>query len=305
MRSSWKWRTSTWADRASQSNSGSTFRTWAKRSRTPCGTSRKITRPTDNNSRRGLKKGLSENSVVALVCVVAGLCLRHPACPTQSSPKGKRWYLTPLRVICGTPRILYTTLPMSLLISELMPPFWLTRTSCHPVLSTFPWRLGALTISYHFFPTPRFSCFSLLPATGSVSKFEASPCPGPCTAGTGAWRQPATIGPLPEDALFTWRTPASGHSATRPVQPWLIGGPSKKSRCYRCWSPWDLTSRKWDWIHRQTHIFWPVLLALAAKNTTGWQPKGQLNPGVLLKFKCNYRNNTTACFLCLVFSIPT
>lgn len=79
----------------------------------------------------GLKKRLSKNSVVALLCMVAGPCLRHPAYPTPSSPKGKRWYLTPVRVILGTPCILCTTRPMSLLIYELMLPFWLTRTSVH------------------------------------------------------------------------------------------------------------------------------------------------------------------------------
>lgn len=122
--------------------------------------------------------------------------------------------------------------------------------------------------------TPNFSVLSLLPATGLVSKFGASLSLGPCTAGTGAWRQPATIGPLLKGALFTWWTPASGHSATRRVQCWLIGVPSRNSPCCRCWQPWDLTSRKWGWIRRQTHIFWPVLSALAAKNTIGWQPKG-------------------------------
>lgn len=160
-------------------------------------------------------------------------------------------------------------------------------------ISHIPWQTWRM--DSHVFGNLYVSHFSLLPATGSVSKFEASLCPGPCTAGTGAWRQPVTIGPLPEDAPFTCSTPACGHSATRPVQPWLIRGPSRNSPCCRCWSPWDLTSRKWDWIHGQTHIFLPVLIALAAKNTIGWQPKGHLNPGVLLI------SQPASCFLCSAF----
>lgn len=42
MRSSWRWRTSTLVGRACLKNSGSTFRTWGMRSRTPWGTSRKL-----------------------------------------------------------------------------------------------------------------------------------------------------------------------------------------------------------------------------------------------------------------------
>lgn len=166
--------------------------------------------------------------MVALLCVAAGPCLRHPAYPTPSSPKGKCSYLTPVTVISGTLRIFCTTLSMSKLINELIPPFWFTPTSVY-----------IFHVSKHHL-TPSFGnlehqFLSFLPATGSLSKFEASLCPGPCTAGTGAWRPPVTIGPLPEDALFTWWTPASGHSATRPVQPWLTGGTSRNSPCCRCW----------------------------------------------------------------------
>lgn len=37
----------------------------------------------------------------------------------------------PVRVMLCTLRLLCTTLPMSLLINDLMPPFWLTQTSVH------------------------------------------------------------------------------------------------------------------------------------------------------------------------------
>lgn len=184
----------------------------------------------------GLKKRLSKKSMVALLCVVAGPCLRHPAYPTQSSPKGKRWYLIPVRVVY--PAFYVQLFQRHCWLMSLCRHFGSLK---HP--STFSMSPSPIShlplktwiIDSHFFQIPNFSHFSLLPATGSVSKFEASLCPGPYTAGTGAWRQPVTIGPLPEDALFTWWTPASGHSATRPVQPWLIGGPSRNSACCRCW----------------------------------------------------------------------
>lgn len=106
---------------------------------------------------------------------------------------------------------------------------------------------GTLVPSHRSQVIPHLSPpYLFLPATGSVSRFEASLCHGPFIAGTVAWRRRVTIGLPPKVALFTSWTPASGHSATRLVQPWSTRAPSRNSACCRCWWPWDSTFRKWD-----------------------------------------------------------
>lgn len=108
----------------------------------------------------------------------------------------------------------------------------------------------------------------VLIATGWVSKWEAPPCHGPCNAGTGVWMRRATTGPPPKGVLFTCWTPARCLSATPPAQPWWTKPPSRKSPCSRCWSPWDSTSRGWDWISRVMQNLWP---AMVARHSVGWQ----------------------------------